>query len=129
MFDISEDLQQAGKSVFPGAGSRVAAFLSQLPAGMDVEVIQPAIKSTHKIFVALKDLLAKGYVLSFDETNFETDIPDKEVLKNPAMAAMYVADGFIVIAAKDDDVLTFGRTKQRMENDAWGFTSCKLTKQ
>lgn len=129
MFNISQDLQQAGKSVFVGAGGRIAAFLSQMPVVADAEVVNPAIKSTHEIFVVLKDLIVKGYVLSFDETNFEVDPPAEEVLKNPAMAAMYVADGFIIIATKDDDVLAFGRTKQRMENDAWGFTSCKLTKQ
>lgn len=129
MFGISEDLQQAGKSVFSGAGGRVAAFLSQLPEVPDAEIVQPGIKSTHEIFMSLKNLLANGYVLSFDETNFEVDSPAEEVLKNPSLAAMYVADGFIVIATKGDDALAFGRTKQRQEHDPWGFTSVKLTKQ
>lgn len=128
---LPDDLQAQIADKFPTMAGHVSSLniVTSDEADDDLEIVVSGISSTHKLSDAIKDAVGKGFVLSFDEVQFKADKPANDVLKNPLVAAMYVADGFTVIATKDEDIMIFSRLQQRKETDNWGFDVSKPVKQ
>lgn len=128
---LPDDLQAQIADKFPTMAGHVSALniVTSDETDDDLEIVVSGISSTHKLSDAIKDAVGKGFVLSFDEVQFKADKPANDVLKNPLVAAMYVADGFTVIATKDENIMIFSRLQQRKETDNWGFDVSKPVKQ
>ncbi len=126
---LSDELKSKVETMLPCMGDRIAQLELETTDDESSEVIIPCISTTHELSLMMKDVLNKGFVFTFDTMSFKADMPANDVLKNPLVAAMHVADGFNVVATKGEEVMIFGRLQQRKETDVWGFEVSKQTKQ